>query len=33
MPYIKLPLKNVLTVRSIITLYYFDFAPDYGNKG
>lgn len=33
MPYIKLPLKNVLTVRSIITLYYFDFAPDYRIKG
>ena len=33
MTYIKLPLKNVLTVRSIITLYYFDFPPEYRTRG
>ncbi len=33
MEYIKVPLKNILHISRIVTLYYFDFAPDFQNEG
>lgn len=33
MPYIRIPLNNILNVDRIITLYQRDFAPDYSTKG
>ena len=33
MAYIKIPLKNVLNIRTIITMHYFDFSPQYKTKG
>ncbi len=33
MPYIRIPLKNILNVSKIITLYYFEFAPNYKTRG
>ncbi len=33
MPYQRTPLKNVLNVTKIVTLYYFEFSPDYKTQG
>lgn len=33
MEHIRIPLKNLLSVSRIITLYYFDFSPDYRTVG
>ena len=33
MPYIRVPLNNILNVDRIITLYRFSFRPDYASKG
>ncbi len=33
MPYIRVPLNNILNVDRIITLYRFRFAPDYSTVG
>ncbi len=33
MSYIRIPLKNILNISRIITLYYFDFSPNYRTKG
>lgn len=33
MAYIRIPLKNILNVNRIITLYRFEFAPDYSTVG
>lgn len=33
MDYVRIPLKNVINIEKIITLYYFEFAPDYRTKG
>jgi len=33
MPYIKVPLKNVLNIRTIVTIYCLDFSPQYYTKG
>lgn len=33
MAYIRIPLKNILSISRIITLYYFDFSPSYRTKG
>ncbi len=33
MEHIRIPLKNILNVSRIITLYYFDFSPNYRTRG
>ena len=33
MAYIKIPLKNIVNVSRIVTLYYFDFSPNYSTRG
>lgn len=33
MAYIKVPLKNVLNIRTIVTLHYFEFSPQYRTAG
>ena len=33
MAYIRVPLNNILNIDRIITLYRFDFEPDYSTKG
>ncbi len=33
MGYVRIPLKNAINIEKIITLYYFEFAPDYRAKG
>lgn len=33
MAYIKIPLKNILNISRIVTLYYYDFSPSYRTNG
>lgn len=33
MPYIRVPLNNILNIDRIITLYRFDFVPGYASRG
>ena len=33
MAYIKIPLKNILHISRIVTLFYFDFSPSYTSTG
>lgn len=33
MAYIRIPLKNILNINRIVTIFRFDFAPDYSTRG